>query len=264
MKGETLLQIWERIENLDDAEELAEEFSVHPAVIETILFQKKVESTRANYHQLAASQKNVLKAWEEGKSIVEIAGELGFMPVMVARVLLMALGYSKKKLKFLLKEPEQLKDRRLGGELRRAVEEDYIYSPLAHRFQEEKASLGEALIARWLYSRGVEALSQGDYVKQGEMLTPDFLVSGLKVRGREIGWIESKALFGTTGEHRRYFRRQYSKYIKSFGEGMVVYWYGYEESVRMEEGLTLVDYSFFNHLHEELFALRWKKWKSSP
>lgn len=251
-------EILEELESLEEIERLSGKFSVPQAVLEAILSQEVVERTRSRFSMLPSSREEILSAWEDGKSIVEIAEDLDFPPVMVARELLQALGYSKKAVKLKIKDPAG-EDGRLRKEIEESAARDFVYSPQAHELQDEKASTGERLVGRWLRNVKARVVDQGD---RRTKLSPDFLVSGLELLGFKIKWLESKALFGSEREHSRYFKRQYSRYLESFGSGLVVYWYGFEGSiVGRESNILLLDYTFFEREDvEELFTLTWGRY----
>ncbi len=261
MKTDTYIEILRRLESPEDVGRLSSEFSVPEAVLEEILTQKIVENTRINFLSLTSKEKELLEDWQSGKSILEMSEELGFMPVLVARELLKALGLSKFAVKQKIKNPETIEDERLRREVKEALSEDFVFSPEAHELQEEKSRLGEKIIERWLISSGAIFMTNSEYIRVGNILTPDFLTSELEILGFKINWIESKALFGSAEEHKRYLKKQYSKYIRSFGTGAVVYWYGYEDRIIGEEkNLLVLDYTFFRKEDVEmLFNLRLRK-----
>ena len=66
--------------------------------------------------------------------------------------------------------------------------------------------------------------------------TPDFLLKkSIKICDRDVCWIESKALFGELKEHRNYERKQFSEYSKCYGDGLVIYWFGFETDILKEK-----------------------------
>lgn len=46
-----------------------------------------------------------------------------------------------------------------------------------------------------------------------------------------IGWIESKASFGDCDTHARYLKDQLNSYRNRFGNGIVIYWFGFQEQI---------------------------------
>ena len=70
--------------------------------------------------------------------------------------------------------------------------------------------------------------------------TPDFYFEEpVEFLGRELKWIESKALFGDPRSHELYWKKQYSKYYEMFGNGLVVYWLGCVNGFEVSDGSEL-------------------------
>ena len=71
--------------------------------------------------------------------------------------------------------------------------------------------------------------------------TPDFLLmKPIEWHGDEYNWIESKASFGDEYIHRKNHRGQVSDYVELYGQGILVYWYGYLDVLKTR-GYTIVD-----------------------
>lgn len=251
MKKERRLEIQEKLRDLNILEELSAEYGIEPVILEVLFNQMQVSRTRANFHVLREME--LVEIWQKS-SILEIASELCFPPVIVARVLLSQLGFTRGEIRRIINNPSEARDQRLVREISQAVERDAVYSPWAEKIQRIRAGEGERLLARWLEQRDVLFLTQEEYYRVNGMLTPDFLVDGLRMMGLKINWMESKAMYGSEEEHRRFLRGQYSRYIESFGAGAVVYWYGYDDEILgRTPNLLVLD----NQILEE------RVWKSS-
>ncbi|KAM3956548.1 CDAN1-interacting nuclease 1-like, partial [Aphomia sociella] len=62
--------------------------------------------------------------------------------------------------------------------------------------------------------------------------TPDFKLDvPIAVDGFIVNWVESKALFGDDENHSGYLKEQLSCYYNRFGPGLVIYWFGYLETL---------------------------------
>lgn len=62
--------------------------------------------------------------------------------------------------------------------------------------------------------------------------TPDFKLDvPIAVDGFIVNWIESKALFGDEENHSGYLKEQLLCYWNRFGPGLVIYWFGYLETL---------------------------------
>ena len=119
----------------------------------------------------------------------------------------------------------------------------------------KKGVMGEAVIQKWLDDRGISYFTEADIRAKGEGKTPDFvLINPICVDNSMVNWIESKALFGDDFEHEHYSKKQFQEYANIFGEGMVVYWYGYLENLPAE-GYLVKNYSFFEEYKDEIDEL---------
>ena len=98
------------------------------------------------------------------------------------------------------------------------------------------------MIAEWLDEKKLEYFTEED-LRAGtvEGKTPDFLLlKPMSWHGDEYNWIESKASFGDEYIHRKNHRGQVSKYVELYGQGILVYWYGYLDSLK-SKGYSIID-----------------------
>lgn len=62
--------------------------------------------------------------------------------------------------------------------------------------------------------------------------TPDFKLDvPIAVDGFIVNWVESKALFGDEENHSGYLKEQLMCYWNRFGPGLVIYWFGFLETL---------------------------------
>ena len=189
----------------------------------TILTQKKVDFVKKDYPKIVEKLDEIEKYWRNKK---EIPKWVKLTPVMKTRVLMKSLGFSNSEILKALKNPETVEDLSLRNLIKKAISTDYIYSPLAVKHQFARGKLGENIIRKWLEEREIKFMDEKE-MKKNSKKTPDFYFEdGIEIDGREIRWIESKALFGDLKTHWLYSKKQYSKYLDLFGEGVVVYWFG--------------------------------------
>ena len=248
LKSEDYEQIYSLVSAPEDVHIYSRKLRLPTGVLEAVLNLKMVRGVKENYHLLARQSEELLTEWKRGRSILEIAEERDFPPVLTARFLLSAMGFSRARIKRLALSGESSGDGRLDSELAEARARDFMFSRRAHERQHRRATLGEEIIKSWLSDKGVDFLSEDSMLKVAGAKTPDFLVRGLRMLGMRIAWVESKAIFVDEEEHRRYMKKQLSHYIKNFGPGMVVYWYGYVDTILHEsKNLLILDYTSFNH-----------------
>ncbi|ADB58865.1 hypothetical protein Arcpr_1821 [Archaeoglobus profundus DSM 5631] len=190
-----------------------EKFPLPNYVLSSILNQKIVESVIRKFRRY--DPETVARIWrEKGKLNVRLP------PVLRLKVLMRGLGFSKGEISNLLKHPKEAGD--LEDLVWDAVTRDFIYSPLAVRFQHLKGRLGEKIIEDYLMGLDVDFKTEKELKTRK---TPDFLLKDcIEFIGFKVRWIESKFMFGDFRTHSFYWRRQYYHYFKDFGKGVVVYW----------------------------------------
>lgn len=80
---------------------------------------------------------------------------------------------------------------------------------------------------------GMSFFDENDLRRTGFDKTPDLkLVLPCLYDGTVVNWIESKALFGDLKTHKKYLNQQLESYHNRFGPGIVIYWFGYLESLK--------------------------------
>lgn len=257
MDSATYRRLYSKLKTPEDVKSLAERTGVPDEVLLAIRNQKIVRNTRKKFHVLKVRAGNLGEQWSGGKSFMELSRELDFPPVLTASIILKHMGMGRREFWKLLKSRKKAPNKRITRELKEAVEEDFLYSPWAHELQRRRADVGEEILMEWLESMNVEFIREND---ASNRLTPDFLLKEeVSLDGRRISWVESKASFGDRREFARHMRRQLTPYLDEFGEGMVIYWYGYLDSlIELEPRILLRDYKSFPEQAIELFRLsRW-------
>ena len=147
---------------------------------------------------------------------------------------------SKKQFWKYVSDPTQVSDPRLRKELQQVAKEDIVYSPNGVEMQ---------------YARGIHYRTEKQLKAEYEK-TPDVLLHRpIDWNGSKNYWIESKAIVGDPVEIRRHVRKQLGPYSEIFGDGIVVYWFGFVEDVDIEvpNGVNMVDERFF--LREDIIPL---------
>jgi hypothetical protein len=107
--------------------------------------------------------------------------------------------------------------------------------------QRERGRKGEERLQHWLERHGIGFRTEKD-LRGKYRKTPDALLDEpIIFYGQKLTWIESKANFGDDVELRKNLKRQLGPYTEIFGEGAVVYWYGYLEGAESPPGILLWD-----------------------
>jgi hypothetical protein len=245
-------EIYGLLEDIEDIGPVAKEFGVHPGIAYTILSQKTVSKVRSDFGHLKRNGPAQLEQWNRGKTILEMAGAEKIPATLMASVILKELNIPKK---MAFNYPEKLQDKRLSQEIIQALDEDHFFSPHAHNLQLEKGRLGEEIISRWLKAHKIEFLTEVQLREQNTTKTPDFLLAEpITIDGIKVSWIESKAIFGDEQEHKRYTKKQFSHYEQMSGHGLVVYWYGFLDTLK-SNGDIIKCYLFFEEFKKEVTEL---------
>jgi hypothetical protein len=241
---------YEKIYSLLDSsniDSISADFGVGEGVLKCILNQKILRSNKALYHKVANNSEALLGRWKGGESFMSISNDTGLSPVLVSIILLKRDGVSRKGARKMIKNPGDIEDERLRKELLEVVEKDNLFSPRSHSIQVDRARMCEGAIKNWLKGKDVEFLTEEQIKKHVITKTPDFLLkSKLNIDSKDINWIESKGLFGDKEEHRHHSNKQFLEYVNLYGAGMVVYWYGFLDSIAEENsGILVKDSTYF-------------------
>ena len=238
----TYEQIFSSLQGVDDIDRVSEMFSQPVGVIYSILNQKTVTNVKKNFSRVQDQSGRHLLMWQKGTTIVQIARKNRIPATLMAAMILSEMGIPKKSF---MKNIEDLPDMRLKKEVKEAMSSDYFFSPRAHEVHTVKGKMGESILEQWLQNKGISFRTENDLRASGIAKTPDFLLNEpIDINGKKVSWIESKALFGDEKEHQYYMKKQFIDYEGNFGTGMIVYWYGFLDSVKMD-GHLIKDYRFF-------------------
>lgn len=250
MEPDKYRSIYSRLNSKEDLKKLGLKYSVNEDVLEAILVQKIIRETKTRYYIIKKQIHAILKEWETGKSFLELSHELNFTPALTASLILQEKKHTKKQVRDILHNPETIRDPRLKRELKEALSMEVVYSPEGTRRQTERGKMVEHAVKEWLTDKGIRFMTEYDSrrknidaerrLREKNVLgvslksrkTPDFLLAEkIKVKSREVGWVECKASFGDREEVGRDYGKQLKHYGELFGVGVVVYWYGLVDGV---------------------------------
>ncbi len=238
--------LYKKLNSPEDVARLIENTDYDEKLLNVIYTQKTIRETTKRFYKVKRHTSKMLKKWKNGKSLLEIADEYDFSPIMTSMFILREHGFSKKKFWEYVRNPGDIQDERLKKEILDVYLADFVYSPWANKQQHERGEWGEELLTDWLDKHDISYKTEedlrGDYPK-----TPDCLFDEpVKINGWEINWIESKASFGDSVEIRKNIKGQLDPYLDLFGEGMVVYWLGHVDNFKCPEGIALTDDTILN------------------
>jgi hypothetical protein len=133
--------------------------------------------------------------------------------------------------------PDDAAARRFRREIDEAVEADLDCGPVADHIRHSIGIEYEYLLQEKLRDRDIAFLSEEE-LRQRDKLgkTPDAKlcapigVQGADGRWHEVNWIDSKAQFGDPDTHKENLDQLWG-YHNRFGPGMVVYWFGFVDTL---------------------------------
>ena len=255
MDIDTYSKIRDSLNSSDDIERISKDFSQPVGAISAILSQKIVSNVKKTHGRIKSKSKKHLLEWNRGDTILNIANRNEIPATLMASIILKEMGHSKKYINGMFKDPDNIQIQRLKDEIVQALNTDHFFSPRAHQIQTEKGKMGENVIETWLDKHNIEYRNENDLRDSGATKTPDCVLNEpLNIDGTEVSWIESKALFGDETEHKHYFNKQFKHYEEEYGQGMVVYWYGYLDSITLD-GHIIKNYEFFDGVSDDVQTL---------
>ncbi|XP_012273529.1 uncharacterized protein C15orf41 homolog [Orussus abietinus] len=220
----------------------------------SILSQEMERKMKFTSHRLLSQNKPYFDIYKEAKSggepvgiLLRIAETIEVPPALLARFVLkkyceMKDDDSKLNITKLLRDTTLIEEKDLAYEIYLCVLYDPHYGPIADTLgisigQEYETALKTYVTERNIPFRDEEYLKSRGYDK-----TPDIkLEVPIAVNGFIVNWIESKARFGNVDVHNRYVKKQFLSYWNRFGPGLVIYWFGFIDTInRTSESKFLI------------------------
>jgi hypothetical protein len=240
-------KIYDSLNRPSDIKILSQELGLDEELVTVIYTQRTVRETTRAFYRVQRYGKDMVRDWEKGKSLLQISEKAEFSPILTALLIFKEMGKSRKQFWSFVRNPEIIPDRRMRKEIEEITAADYVYSPWANEVQCKRGIWGEAKLQGWLAENNITFRTEKDL--RGEFQkTPDCLFDKpVTVNGWEVNWIESKATFGDKVEVNKNLKKQLAPYLELFGQGLVVYWFGYLEEVEIPEGIFIMDSALVEH-----------------
>lgn len=243
MKYSDYKRIYDRLNHPGDIKVLSKKMGFDEEFLNVIYTQKTVRDITRKFYRVKNKAHLMLRDWRKGESLLRISNKWNFSPILTGLFIFLEQGFSKKQFWKYVRNPVQIEDKRLKREILEIIKADYVYSPWASEKQYQRGLWGESLLKEWLDKQNLKYRTENDL--RGEFpKTPDCLFDEpVKLNGWEINWIESKASFGDHVEIKKNMKKQLLPYVDLFGQGLVVYWFGYIDEFRPPEGVAICDES---------------------
>lgn len=234
----------------NDVEKLSKELGYDPELLFVIYTQRTIRRASYMFYKIKAQDTRLHREWVQGKSIVSLAKYLNFPPVLLGLIILQLDGITRKQYRQYLNDLNLVKNKRIQTDLKQVLKHDLIYSPQGYELQLVRGKKGEETIQNWLIKHNFKFQTEND-LKLKFPKTPDFLLdTPINVRGTEVHWIESKASFGDPREIMKNLKNQLIPYRDLFGNGMVIYLFGFVDAVPINDGILIESKNFFEDWQE--------------
>lgn len=237
-------EICNKLNKIEDIKKISQEMNLPEDLLQVIYTQKITRNATKRYYKIKNQSKELFNLWKNGKTLLKISKKINFPPVLLSQIILQEFGLTRKETRSYINNPYRIKDNRIRKELIRATKKDFAYSPRAHEKQLKRGKLAEEKLKKWLIKNNINFQREKELRKKFRK-TPDFLLEEpIKIDGTKIYWIESKASFGDDKEMKKDLKKQLLAYQEMFGNGMVVYWYGFIEELVFDR-LVIKSREFF-------------------
>ena len=245
MDRATYQRLYDALATYEDVHRIAHDEQRDEELLFVIHTHRVTRDATRRFYVVKRQIPRLVAQWKRGRTILDTAREWRFPPVLMGQQMLAGLGVPRKKVCQTFLHPETAPDARLHREVEQLLEHDMIYSPKGLELQRERGRKGEDRMHHWLTKHGIGFRTEKD-LRGKYQKTPDALLDEpIVYLGQKLTWIESKANFGDDVELRKNLRRQLAPYTEIFGEGAVVYWYGYVDGAESPPGILLWDAETF-------------------
>ncbi|XP_038206968.1 CDAN1-interacting nuclease 1 [Zerene cesonia] len=175
---------------------------------------------------------NLMKSQNKQDIIIQLADSQCISPALFVRSLLQNVYSDSTMVKKCLKDTTLIEDKDLAYQVFLGIMNDNQYGPYADIIKQSIGLEYELRLERELKSMNISFSDENILRTRGYDKTPDFKLDiPIAVDGFIVNWIESKALFGDEENHMGYLKEQLICYWNRFGPGLVIYWFGYLETL---------------------------------
>uniref|UniRef100_A0A182QCF2 CDAN1-interacting nuclease 1 n=1 Tax=Anopheles farauti TaxID=69004 RepID=A0A182QCF2_9DIPT len=207
----------------------------------SIIAKEVVQRVKTNHSKISSKASALMKEYQTAAKqtmahdiIQKMAIKQRVPSMVLCRIVLgtMYQGTSRSEIAEMLRMPDLISDSLLAVNVSYCLYSENMDGPmtdLVRRFIGEEYEVRLKKMAR---EAGMVFYDEGDLRRTGYDKTPDLKMAvPFMYRGHVINWIESKASFGDMDSHKRHVKDQLASYANRFGPGLVIYWFGYLETI---------------------------------
>ncbi|KAG6462255.1 hypothetical protein O3G_MSEX013151 [Manduca sexta] len=174
----------------------------------------------------------VMRDKKEDNVILQLSESQFISPALFARSLLQGVFSDSTVAKKCIKDTTLIDDKDLAYQVFLGIMNDNQYGPYADIIKQSIGLEYELRLERELRLMDITFLDESILRSRGYDKTPDFKLDvPIAVDDFIVNWVESKALFGDEENHSGYLKEQLLCYWNRFGPGLVIYWFGYLETL---------------------------------
>ncbi|MEM4160933.1 MAG: TPD domain-containing protein [Thermoplasmata archaeon] len=240
------MNIVRQIGSFDEIPSVAKKLGLSEELVLVIYTQKVSREVKRRYYIIKKQLPAIKKEWDAGRSLCELGKKYGdFPPLLLGFMLFTANGTTRRQFWSWVRDAGKIEDGRIKKELSEACEADIVYSPKGMEIQKKRGKAGEEKLYNALEERKIEFRTEKELTGKVRKTPDALLLTPLRVGRFQINWIESKANFGDVVEIRHNTRKQFSEYVKLFGPGVAVYWFGIVRDFERTKGVWIFDENGF-------------------
>ena len=219
--------------------------------ISTNHIESVIKSIRANFiknkmirrHKfIKIFSKKILQTYNRNIDILEISSRFDISPLNLLRFIF-EKKYNKKLKNLINDNSISEYDKK---QLNLAIAND-TYSLIDNQHIQKESELFENQVEQFLIKNNIDYKTQNQLSEEQIKLyghpinTPDFLIiSNLYLNEFKINWIDAKNFFGSNIDFvKDKITKQVKKYIDEFGEGCIIFKYGFNEELVLNDVLIL-------------------------
>ncbi|XP_012544458.1 CDAN1-interacting nuclease 1 isoform X1 [Bombyx mori] len=212
---------------------------IQPHTLGSIISLLIQRSMKQNYRKSPAISSKYQELYEvamrddtKENVILKLSESQGISPALFARSLLQGVFSDSTISKKYIKDTTLIDNKDLAYQVFMGIMNDNQYGPYADVTKQSIGLEYELRLERELRLMNITFSDENVLRSRGYDKTPDFKLDvPIAVDGFVINWVESKALFGDEENHSGYLKEQLLCYWNRFGPGLVIYWFGYLETL---------------------------------